>query len=235
MSTAETTAPAVDGRSRRWDEHRAARRRALLDAAIAAIEDGGAEIGVDAIAERAGVSRTVLYRYFDGRDELQRAVARRAVELLLAKLTRPLRGGRTPRQMIAGVVRAHVRWLDEHPELYRLVATRSAPAASGRAAFAEGETMIAKHLSDLLGHYMALLGVSDAAVHPLVFGLIGMVESAGDWWVRHRDGSGLSRRRLVEAVSDSIWYVIDGHLRARGAQLAPDQPLPEFSSQGSGR
>lgn len=213
----------TDGRATRWAGHRAQRRAELVDAALAAIETDGADVGFDVIAERAGVSRTVLYRYFDSREELSAAVAQRAVDLLLAKLTRPLRSGAAPRALIRSVVRAHLRWLDEHPELYRLIATRSAAVPAGREAFTAGETLFAAQLADLLGTYMALLGVDDDALPALAFGLIGMVESAGDWWVRRR---GIGQRRLVETLSDSIWYVIDGHLRARGVVLDPDLPLP---------
>lgn len=220
-----------DGRSRRWTEHRRARRRVLVDAAIEAVEADGAEVGVDVVAARAGVSRTVLYRYFDGRDDLQAAVARRAVELLLASLTQPLRTGSTPRRMIRGVVRAHLRWLDSHPELYRLIATRSAPGTAGREAFAEGESLFAAQLSDVLSHYMTVLGISDDSVQPLAVGLVGMVEAAGDWWVRRR---GVSQRRIVDQLSESVWYVIDGHLRARGVTMDPDLPLPAFTHEEDG-
>ncbi|BCJ33832.1 putative TetR-family transcriptional regulator [Actinocatenispora thailandica] len=218
----------TDGRARRWAAHRQQRRAELVDAAVAAIEAAGIDVGFDAIAEQAGVSRTVLYRYFDSRDELQVAVAQRAVELLLAKLTRPLHSGAAPRALITSLVRAHVRWLDEHPELYRLIATRSAAVPAGREAFTAGEKLFAAQLADLLGHYMTLLGVDDDALEPLAYGLIGMVEAAGDWWVRgHERGERglIGQRRLVDTLGDSIWYVIDGHLRARGVELDPDLPL----------
>lgn len=205
------------------------RRQALLAAAIEAIEAEGADAGVDAVAARAGVSRTVLYRYFDGRDELTRAVSRYAVELLLARLVKPMASAHTPRRIISGMVRAHLRWLDEHPELYRLIAIRSG-AGAGAAAFAEGEALLATQLGDLIAAYMARLGVRDPLAQPMAYGLIGMVEAAGDWWVRQRgERSAPNQRALVAALSDSAWYVIDGHLRARGITLDPDAPLPDLA------
>lgn len=205
------------------------RRQALLAAAIEAIEAEGADAGVDAVAARAGVSRTVLYRYFDGRDELTRAVSRYAVELLLARLVKPMASARTPRRIISGMVRAHLRWLDEHPELYRLIAIRSG-AGAGPAAFAEGEALLATQLGDLIAAYMARLGVRDPLAQPMAYGLIGMVEAAGDWWVRQRgERSAPSQRALVAALSDSAWYVIDGHLRTHGVTLDPDAPLPDLA------
>ncbi|HEY3503743.1 MAG TPA: TetR/AcrR family transcriptional regulator [Actinocatenispora sp.] len=217
----------TDGRARRWVEHRRARRSALVDAAIATIEAEGADVGVDAMAARAGVSRTVLYRYFDGREDLQAEVARRAVELLLDKLTRPLVGSTVPRSLIRGVVRAHVRWIDQHPELYRLISTGSTLPV-GRAAFTEGETVFAARLAALLGGYMTVLGITDDVATPLAYGMIGMVESTGDWWLRER---AMSQRRLVDILSDSVWHIIDGHLRARDIRLDPDAPLPILAEE----
>ncbi|GAA4215520.1 TetR/AcrR family transcriptional regulator [Actinocatenispora rupis] len=216
------TEDVTDGRARRWVEHRRARRLALVDAAIEAIEAEGADAGVDAMAARAGVSRTVLYRYFEGREDLQSAVARRAVDLLLEKLTRPLSASPVPRRMIRGVVQAHVRWIDEHPELYRLISTGSTLPV-GREAFSEGETVFAARLAAVLEACMTALGVTDDVAAPLAFGLIGLVESTGDWWLRERS---MSRRKLVDILADSIWHIIDGHLRARGIELDPDVPLP---------
>lgn len=229
MSATQTGA-GVDGRARRWDRHRAQRRQALLEAAVEAIETEGADAGVDAVAARAGVSRTVLYRYFDGRDDLTRAVSRYVVELLLARLVTPMSSARTPRRIIRGMVRAHLRWLDEHPELYRLIAIRSGGGA-GAAAFAEGETILATQLADLLAGYMARLGLREPLAQPMAYGLIRMVEAAGDWWVRHRDEpTAPGQRVLVDTLSDSAWYVIDGHLRAHGITLDPDAPLPDLET-----
>ncbi len=65
-----------DGRQARWDKHNQARRQAILDAALAVVEAGapGAEFHVQQIADRAGLSRTVVYRHFADRADLDQAV-----------------------------------------------------------------------------------------------------------------------------------------------------------------
>lgn len=51
-------------------------KQAFIDAAIAIIRESGfTELGVNAVAERAGVSKVLLYRYFGGLSGLYRAVA----------------------------------------------------------------------------------------------------------------------------------------------------------------
>jgi AcrR family transcriptional regulator len=49
--------PAVDGRATRWDDHKAERRTRVLDAALTVIDLYGASVGVQQIAEEAGLPR----------------------------------------------------------------------------------------------------------------------------------------------------------------------------------
>ena len=65
----------ADGRRSRWTEHRAQRRAAFVAAGAAAIDRFGAEASAEQIADAAGVSRTVLYRYFRDREDLRQAIA----------------------------------------------------------------------------------------------------------------------------------------------------------------
>src|SRR3954454_5128694 len=68
---------AVDGRRSRWTEHRRARREELVAAAVEAVRQAGPEFAVDDVARSAGVSKTVIYRYFSDKDELVDAVLER--------------------------------------------------------------------------------------------------------------------------------------------------------------
>ncbi|MGV9612188.1 TetR/AcrR family transcriptional regulator [Nocardia xishanensis] len=56
-------------------EHRAAQRRAILDAARELLAEGGTEApGLAAVAERTGLARPSVYRYFRSREDLLEAV-----------------------------------------------------------------------------------------------------------------------------------------------------------------
>ena len=68
----------IDGRRQRWEGHREQRRALLVAAAIEAIREHGPEVGMDAIAGYAGVSKPVLYRYFADKSELWLAVGQQA-------------------------------------------------------------------------------------------------------------------------------------------------------------
>jgi AcrR family transcriptional regulator len=119
----------TDGRSTRWDEHRATRRRELVEATLRAIRKHGAGVGMDEIAATAGTSKTVFYRHFTDRDGLYAAVSASVDALILRDLGQAVgaAGGdltatdSSPRAVIAGAIDAYLRLVEKDPEVYRFV------------------------------------------------------------------------------------------------------------------
>ena len=81
------------------------RRRALIDAAIAAIgQRGSLDVTMNDIAGRAGVSTALAHHYFGAKDELIAATMWRLLADLGGELRRKLQRADTPRQRISTVV-----------------------------------------------------------------------------------------------------------------------------------
>ena len=59
-TTTQPSTPSPDGRSTRWDQHRATRRRELVEATLRAIRRHGAGVGMDEHAAMAGTSNTLI-------------------------------------------------------------------------------------------------------------------------------------------------------------------------------
>src|SRR6187551_927331 len=78
--------PKDDGRNTRWDGQRETRRAELVEAAVAAIDEHGPSASIAQIAESAGVSKPVLYRYFSDKDDLYRAVGHWGAEQVMQAL-----------------------------------------------------------------------------------------------------------------------------------------------------
>ena len=90
---------------------RADRRDALLDAAAAMVATGDVDrISMETVAERAGVSRPLVYKHFANRRELLVAVYRREAALLHAELEQAVTAAETLegkfRALIHGALRA---------------------------------------------------------------------------------------------------------------------------------
>src|SRR5699024_10784392 len=67
--------PIPDGRITRWDAHRRKRRNDLIRSARAAVHTIGPTVAMEELANHAGTSKSVFYRYFEDKQGLQQAVA----------------------------------------------------------------------------------------------------------------------------------------------------------------
>src|SRR3954451_14520079 len=113
--------PTPDGRRSRWTEHRRARREELVIAAVEAVRRAGPAFAVEDVARSAGVSKTVIYRYFTDKDELIDAVLGRiSAGILLPRLLGELVLERSDdRDQLHAVIATFVQLIEDEPELYR--------------------------------------------------------------------------------------------------------------------
>jgi AcrR family transcriptional regulator len=216
--TTTATRPS-DGRRQRWSEHRALRRAALVAAGVLAIDRYGADASADQIAEVAGVSRTVLYRYFRDKQDLQLAIAQQMVEVVVASLAPPLKSGSTANEIIRGTVRVVVGWLDEHPNLYQFLHTQD----RGGDALEAVEITMADQVAGVLKAFIMWFGLDADVAEPGAYALVGMVEAASTWLLKRKPED---RDKYIDFICRAVWNVIDGALRDQGLQLDPDSPLP---------
>ena len=217
-----------DGRQARWDRHNAERRRDIISAALTVIEAGepGAEVQVQQIAQQAGLSRTVVYRHFSDRADLDRAVQAAIIEQLWDELLPSVRLDGTVPQVIERIVSTYVGWAVAHPALHRMADHET---GDGSGPLEEGLELIAGQVTEILLAGLATFGVAlteedVAGLDPLVYGIVGAVFTAVRRWLG-RPGQELSAHGLIELVSTSVWFVVDGHARRLGAVIDPELPV----------
>jgi AcrR family transcriptional regulator len=108
---------------------RAERRDRLLDVAAGMVAAGAVdELSMEAVAERAGVSRPLVYKHFANRQELLAAVYRREAALLHDQLAAEVRGAGSLPDMYRALVHGALRAAAEQGDLF--TALRSAGAWS---------------------------------------------------------------------------------------------------------
>ena len=219
----------TDGRQVRWDSHNQARRQHILDAAVGVLADTepGTVVHVQQIADRAGLSRTVVYRHFQDRADLDDAVQARVLELLRAELVPQLSFDGTPVEIIRRVVAAYVGWASDHPSLHEFAQQR--PSGSGVGQMERAVRQIAGQIEDLITVGVEVLHVQldadeVAALDPLVFGLVGGVFTSTRRWLA-RPEQLPEREVFVELVTEAVWMQIAGMTGRRGVELDPDVPV----------
>src|SRR5262249_17476551 len=82
-----------DARRDPWTDHRARRGREFVDAALRALEVQGPDLPMEAVAAEAGVTKPVLYRYFQDKSALVDALGERGSEILLDRLLPAIQAG----------------------------------------------------------------------------------------------------------------------------------------------
>ena len=204
----------TDGRSTRWDEHRARRREELVDATLRAIREHGAAVGMDDIATAAGTSKTVFYRHFADRGGLYAAVAARVDALILRDVTTALGAadlgaadlgaGGSPRRLIAAAIDSYLRLVERDPEVYRFIVNApllDRPAGGDPAAPVTSH--IAAQMSAVVSAALEASGRDTAAAVVWGPGLVGMVRAAADQWLASPDP--MPREALGEHLTDLAW------------------------------
>lgn len=97
----------------------AARREVLLEAAAALLVDGPVDlVTMESVAERAGVSRPLVYKHFASRDELLGALYKREATELHVRIARQVAAASTLEEMFRALVRAALRASSERGPLF---------------------------------------------------------------------------------------------------------------------
>lgn len=179
---------------------------------------------MDAVAAEAGVSKPVLYRYFSDKAALVEALAERGSEILLARLLPAINSSGPVLDRISGAVGGYFTVIDEHPNLYWLIARRGrAEPGQGRVAVHPDKESIANALTAVFGDYLRLFGLDSGGAEPWAHGITGLVQSTGEWWLQRRS---MSRAHVVGYVTQLIWAAISGILREADIDVDPAKPLP---------
>jgi AcrR family transcriptional regulator len=223
-SSAEEEAGIRDGRSTRWDPHRRERRLAIIDAAIAAIEEHGPDVLTAQIAEQARVPRTHVYRHFDGKPALDLAVSTHVANQIGQRIRAGLTSGGPAIGIIARAIDQHLGWVEEHPSLYRFLAQHAYTVrAAGPGAADDAKAALAAELTELLHRYLRALGVDTTPAERVIVGLVGLVDATAAWWIERSD---LPRSALTAELADQVWLIIERSARQLGLALDPSVQLP---------
>jgi len=186
---------------------RPARRKQLLGAAQEVfVAQGYHAAAMDDIAERAGVSKPVLYQHFPGKHELYLALLDQHATGLVQRVREALESTTSNKQRVAASVAAYFDFVDGDGEGFRLVFEsdlRNDPVVRERVERMTQECVDA--ITETIAHDT---GLSTHEAQLLSVGLQGMAEVGARWWLSSADQ--LGRDRAIELLIGLAWRGISG-------------------------
>ncbi|MFC4373396.1 TetR/AcrR family transcriptional regulator [Nocardia halotolerans] len=235
MSSATSRpASAVSGRQARWQPHNDSRRERIVLSGIELIEQApaGVEVPIVQIAEHAGLAKSVVYRQFAGRDELDRRIRREIADRFVTEIEDALDiGDGSIHEILVRTVGAVVTWVQVHPRLHDFLRTGPSEAGTDVDAMSALIATIAASTRALVTGLAGVVGVADdGSADAMTFAIVSMTEATVTRWANDPDPV-LTRDQLIEEVSSYAWHVVDGVARRHGLTLDPEQPLTTVITQ----
>ncbi|MGO8892921.1 MAG: TetR/AcrR family transcriptional regulator [Streptosporangiaceae bacterium] len=196
-------------RSNRLPRHE--RRRQLLDAALEVfVTQGYHAAAMDEIAERAGVSKPVLYQHFPGKLELYLALLDESVDTLVDTVRDALRSNPDPKQRVAATFGAYFEFVGGKGQAYRLVFESDLSNETAvRDRLDRGTRECAEMVSQAVREDA---GLSDDEAHLLSVGMVGMAQITARYWLGTRDH--IPREAAEQLVARLAWRGISGWPRS---------------------
>ena len=183
------------------------RRAQLLVAALEVFTAAGYHsAAMDEIADRANVSKPVLYQHFPSKLDLYLAVLDLHIDSLVFAIQKAIASNRENSSRVAATVEAYFGFIDNEGEAFRLLFESDMNL----------EPQVRERLNrmtyDCAAAVSAVIsidtGLGKEESMMLAVGLIGTVQTTARHWL-DRDGK-IDRQRATELVMNLIWRGISG-------------------------
>jgi AcrR family transcriptional regulator len=188
------------------------RRAQLLVAALEVFTAAGYHsAAMDEIADRANVSKPVLYQHFPSKLDLYLAVLDLHIDSLVFAIQKAIASNRENSSRVAATVEAYFGFIDSEGEAFRLLFESDMNL----------EPQVRERLNrmtyDCAAAVSAVIsidtGLGKEESMMLAVGIIGTVQTTARHWL-DRDGK-IDRQRATELVMNLIWRGISGFPKSK--------------------
>ncbi|HET9654721.1 MAG TPA: TetR/AcrR family transcriptional regulator [Kineosporiaceae bacterium] len=212
---------ATDSRARGARLPRSARRVQLLGAAREVfVAQGYHAAAMDEIAERAGVSKPVLYQHFPGKRDLYIALIQQHTEELRAAVRRALASTTDNKLRVAATIQAFFEFVDADGEAFRLVFESDLTNDEEvRAIVDRSSAEVAQAIADVIQEDT---GLPEQEAVLLGVALAGMANTTARYWVG--TGKTMPRELADRLVAQLSWRGIRGFPKTDGVPGGNTRP-----------
>ena len=158
----------------------AARRAQLVEIGRGVFAERGFDgTTIEEIAERAQVSKPIVYGHFGGKEGLYAVVVDREIEALVGGISEAISTG-SPRERLEGAALEFLMYARDHPEGFAVL-WRDTPAGLPGLL-----TDVADRVGDIFVNEFKRAGFDPKAAPIYAQALVGMVTFVGHWWTKTR-------------------------------------------------
>ena len=186
---------------------RPARRLQLLGAARDVfVAQGYHAAAMDEIAERAGVSKPVLYQHFPGKLELYLALLDESADELVGTMNEALSSTTDNRQRVPATFKAFYDFVAGTGEAFRLVFESD---LSNEPAVRQRLDKAMSDCADMVSQFIREdAGVSDEEAHLLGMALVGMAQVTARYWLS--TDRAIPKDAAEQLIAKLAWRGISG-------------------------
>ena len=179
-----------------------ARRAQLLAVAREVFaEDGYPGAAMEKIAQRAGVTKPVLYQHFEGKKELYLALLDSDMSRLLAHVSGAIESAHDNPSRIRKGLAAYFNYIEANVDSFRLLFRETMGADPE---FRESIDRFHDAAATSIGAIIAdETGKSLELAELLARGIMGMSEAAATWWLDRKQE--IEKAELVESLAELAW------------------------------
>lgn len=194
----------------------AERRAQLMEVGCEVFAETGFEnASLEVIAQRAGVTKPIIYEHFGGKEGLHAAIVEQEMDILVGRVMEAMSGG-TPRERFEGAVVEFMNYAAEEPAGFAVL-TREAPVAPARPGMTRVIDQLIGRVGAIFSRELARAGYDRKVAPVYATALLGMVTQVGLWWAN--EGKALSREQVVRHVVALGWMGLR-HLPKTPARVA---------------
>ena len=162
----------------------AERREQLIEVARALFAERGFDgSAIEEVANRAAVSKPVVYEHFGGKEGLYAVVVDREVSVLLSMMREALTAG-SSRELLEQAAVALLGYVETRPDGFRIL-VRDSPIGTS-ASFRTIIGDVASRVEGILVDAFNRRGLDPATAPMYAQMLVGMVGTTGQWWLDTR-------------------------------------------------
>lgn len=163
-------------------------------------ETGFDSASLEVIAQRAGVTKPIIYEHFGGKEGLHAAIVEQEMDALVARVLEAMSEG-TPRERFEAAVATFMSYASTEPEGFAVL-TGEVPSPTR-----PGLIRVIDQLTDRVGaifsRELARAGYDRRMAPIYATALLGMVTQVGRWWAI--EGRRFSQDQVVRHVSALGW------------------------------